>query len=104
MAVEAIQKVTELEQNVKKQRESAAMESKQRLLEAQRAARRLEEESRQEAERQARDMMKEAEAQAAKWTQSVLDQARQDCEARKREARTRLDQAAAFLVEKVVNH
>ena len=75
MAVEAIQAVTELEERVKKQKEAAATQNKQRLLEA----------------------------QAAEWTQQVLSQARQDCEALKAEARGRLSEAAAFLAEKVVN-
>ena len=35
MAVEAIQAVTELEERVKKQKEAAATQNKQRLLEAQ---------------------------------------------------------------------
>ena len=45
MAVEAIQAVTELEERVKKQKEAAAVQNKQRLLEAQRAARLLVEQS-----------------------------------------------------------
>ena len=40
MAVEAIQQVTELERTVKQEKEAAAAESKQRILEAQRSARR----------------------------------------------------------------
>ena len=84
MAVEAIQAVTELEERVKKQKEAAAVQNKQRLLEAQRAARLLVEQSRQQAE-------------------GVLDQAKQECEALKTQARGRLSEAAAFLVEKVVN-
>ena len=47
MAVEAIQAVTELEERVKKQKEAAATQNKQRLLEAQRTARLLVEQSRQ---------------------------------------------------------
>ena len=47
--------------------------------------------------------MAQAETQAAEWTQQVLSQARQDCEALKAEARGRLSEAAAFLAEKVVN-
>ena len=93
MAVEAIQQVTELERTVKQEKEAAAAESKQRILEAQRSARRQVEESRQNAE---------AEQEAAKWTASVLEQARLDCEEKKQEARGRLEQAVAFLVEKVV--
>lgn len=103
MAVEAIQAVTELEERVKKQKEAAAVQNKQRLLEAQRAARLLVEQSRQQAEGEARQKMAQAEAQAAEWTQGVLDQAKQECEALKTQARGRLSEAAAFLVEKVVN-
>ena len=102
MAVEAIQAVTELEERVKKQKEAAAVQNKQRLLEAQRAARLLVEQSRQQAEGEARQKMAQAEAQAAEWTQGVLDQAKQECEALKTQARGRLSEAA-FLVEKVVN-
>ena len=48
-------------------------------------------------------MMAEAEQEAAKWTASVLEQAQLDCEEKKKqEARGRLEQAVAFLVEKVV--
>ena len=93
MAVEAIQQVTELERTVKQEKEAAAAESKQRILEAQRSARRQVE---------TRQMMAEAEQEAAKWTASVLEQARLDCEEKKQEARGRLEQAVAFLVEKVV--
>ena len=103
MAVEAIQQVTQLEDQVKKQKESAAVQNKQRLLDAQRAVRLQVEQSRQQAQAQAREMMAQAEAQAAQWTQGVLEQARRDCEQRKEEARSRLDQAAAFLAEKVVS-
>ena len=83
MAVEAIQQVTELERTVKQEKEAA-------------------EESRQNAEAETRQMMAEAEQEAAKWTASVLEQARLDCEEKKQEARGRLEQAVAFLVEKVV--
>ena len=101
MAVEAIQQVTQLEEQVKKQKEAAAVQNKQRLLDAQRAVRLQVEQSRQQAQAQAREMMAQAEAQAAQWTQGVLEQARQDCEEQKKEARSHLDQAAAFLAEKI---
>ena len=88
---------------MKKQKEAAATQNKQRLLEAQRTARLLVEQSRQQAEGEARQKMAQAETQAAEWTQQVLSQARQDSEALKAEARGRLSEAAAFLAEKVVN-
>ena len=104
MAVEAIQQVTQLEEQVKKQKESAAVQNKQRLLDAQRAVRLQVEQSRQQAQAQAREMMAQAEAQAAQWTQGVLEQARQACRGLQEKAEgSRLDQAAAFLAEKVVS-
>ena len=103
MAVEAIQKVAEIEENAKKEKENAQAESKQRLLDTQRWARRLLEDSRQEAEHEGRVMMTEAEEKAAKWTEEVLESARRDCESMKQEARSRLAQAVDFLSEKVVN-
>ena len=103
MAAEGIQAVTELEERVKKQKEAAAAQNKQRLLEAQREARRQAEQSRQQAQAEARQKMAQAEAEAAQWTQKVLEQAGRDCEAQKERARGRLEQAAAFLAEKVVS-
>ena len=48
-------------------------------------------------------MMTQAEVQAAEWTANVLEQARQECEVWKGQARGHLGQAAAFLAEKVVS-
>ena len=95
MAVEEIKKVAQLEQEMKQRKEAAAAEGKQRVLEAQRLARRELEESRQQAEVQARQMMAKAEAEAAQWTLEALKGATQECEAFKEKARGRLDQAAA---------
>lgn len=103
MAVEEIKKVAQLEQEMKQRKEAAVAEGKQRVLEAQRLARRQLEESRQEAELQVRQMMAKAEAEAAQWTLHALKDATQECEEFKTKARGRLDQAAAFIVEKVVN-
>ena len=96
MVTDEIQKVTELEQEVKQKKENAAAQNKQRVSQAQRAARLAVEQARQQAET-------DAEAQARAWAQDVLEQARQGCEARKAQMRSRLDEAAAFLVEKVVS-
>ena len=103
MAVEAIQKVTQVEAEADRRKEEAMAESKQKLLVAQRAAQRLLADSRTEAENEARQMLVQTEEEAAKATQKVLEQAKLDCEKWKRTARTRLDQAARAIVEKVVN-
>ena len=103
MAVEAIQKVTQVEAEADRRKEEAMAESKQKLLVAQRAAQRLLADSRTEAENEARQMLVQTEEEAAKATQKVLEQAKLDCEQWKRTARTRLNQAARTIVEKVVN-
>ena len=103
MAVEAIQKVTQVEAEADRRKEEAMAESKQKLLVAQRAAQRLLADSRTEAENEARQMLVKTEEEAAKATQKVLEQDKLDCEQWKRTARTRLDQAARAIVEKVVN-
>ena len=54
MAVEAIQKVTQVEAEADRRKEEAMAESKQKLLVAQRAAQRLLADSRTEAENEAR--------------------------------------------------
>ena len=102
MAIEAIKKVTETEADSQKRREAALAEGKLQLAEAQRAARRLMEEARQEAEGQVKTMMQQAEEKAAQTAEGILAQARQNCEALKDDARKRLDEAAALIVEKVV--
>lgn len=103
MANEVIRQVAEIEENSQKMLENAAADGKQRVLEAQRAARQLLETSRQEAEGEVRRMMADAERQAAAWTEEALASAQTECEEKKARAQDKLDQAAAFLMEKVVN-
>ena len=103
MAEEAIKKVTELEQDAKRRKEAAVAEAKQQVLVAQRAGQRLLEDTHQAAETEVKQMMADAEEQAAQWTEQVLAAAGQECEQMKARARTRLDQAAARIVERVVN-
>ena len=102
MAVEAIQKVTQIEQEAKRRKEAASAEGKQKILVTQRAAQRLLEEARANAETEVRQMMAQAEEQAAQSASQVLEQARQESEAMKQTARKRLDLAAELIVEKVV--
>ncbi len=100
MVTDEIQKVTELEQEVKQKKENAAAQNKQRVSQAQRAARLAVEQARQQAETEAGAMMAEAEAQARAWAQDVLEQARQGCEARKAQMRSRLDGGGWFSCRK----
>ena len=100
MAMQAIQQVEELERESQRRREAAVAQSKQQL--AQKAARKLLDDSRAQAEAQVRQMMAQAEERAAKTAEGILVQARQDCEVLKGAAQSRLEGAAASIVEKVV--
>lgn len=103
MAVEAIKKVTEIEQESKKLRDAAVTEGKQKVLLAQRAGQRTLEDTRVQAEHEVRQMMIETEEEAAQLTKRVMKEAQGKCEVMKQRARENLDQAAALIVEKVVN-
>jgi V/A-type H+-transporting ATPase subunit G/H len=102
MAIEAIRKVTQTEQDSQKRRDAAAAEGKQQVAQAQKEAKRLLEDARQQAEAKAREQMQQAEEKAAELSKGILTGAEQDCQSLKENARKRLDQAAELIVEKVV--
>lgn len=102
MALEAIQTVTQAEAKAKADREAAVAQTKQRLAEAQREAKQIVEQARQQAREEARQMMAQAEEKAAQATKAELEQAGQDCETLKRNARGRLEEAAQLIVGRVV--
>ena len=101
--LDAIEKVANSERQSNQQREAAMQESKQKVLNAQRAAQRLLEESRAQAEQEVKQMMSQAEQQAAGVAKQVMQQAQAECEELKHQARNRLDEAAQRIVERVVN-
>lgn len=103
MALDAIKKVTDFEQEIQNQKDSAAVSAKQRIAQAQKDSQRILEDSRRQAQAQAKAMMTEAEDQAAKSAQEVLARAQTDCDALRESARGRLEKAAALIVERVVN-
>ena len=102
MALEAIQTVTQAEARAKADREAAAAQAKQRLTDAQREAKQTVEQARQKAREEARQMMAQAEEKAAQQTRAELERAAADCEALKRNARDRLEEAAQLIVGRVV--
>ena len=102
MAMDAIKQVTQIEQDSQKRRDAAAAAGKLAVVEAQKAVRKLLTETRQEAEAQVRQMMQQAEDQAAEETRKAMAEGERACEKLKEDARTRLEDAAARIVEKVV--
>ena len=103
MGINAIEKVTRSEAQAKVLRDQAAAQSKQMLVAAQRAAQQELEQARAGAEAKVKQMMQDAEVRAAQTTARVLEQAGEECELLKQNARTHLDEAVQLIVERVVN-
>lgn len=101
MSLDAIQKVTETEQNSRKRQAEAAAEAKRIVAEADRMGRQTVVQARAAADEKVKAMMAEAESRAgerAKATQAANAEA---CAALKERARPQLDRAADLIVEKV---
>ena len=103
MSLEAIKKVTETEQDILARKAEAAATAKKLVADADKAGRELVESARREAEEKVKGFMKDAEARAAEHNKAVLAQAAQACDALRASAETRLDEAAALIVRRVVN-
>ncbi len=103
MSLEAIQQVTEVEQNLRQRKADAAQEAKRAAAAAEKSGREKLEAARQVADAEARAMMKEAEAEAARRAETVRQQTRVDCDRLTELARTRLEEAAELIVRKVVD-
>ena len=101
MSFEAIQKVTEAEQEVKKRRADAAAEAKRIVAEADRMGRQAVASERAAAEAKVKAMMAEAEARAGERAQRTHEENAGACAALKERARPQLDRAADLIVEKV---
>ena len=101
MAFEAIQKVTQTEEEQRRQKVEAAAEAKKIVAQAQRAGKELVAKARAEAEEKVKAMMAQAEELAAQQTRQVLEGNAVACEALKQEARGRLEQAADLIVGRV---
>ena len=103
MAMEAIEKVTQTEQEAARLKEEAAAEARQRVLRAEKDGRVLLEQAVREARTQAARLLEQAEQEAGHQVARIRDEAAQDCSTLQQEARKRLEAAAALIVERVVN-
>lgn len=101
MSLEAIQKVTETEQNSRNRKAEAVAEAKRIVAEAERMGRQTVEEARTAAEEKAKAMMAAAEARADERAKVTRAENGKACELLKEQARPRLDRAADLIVEKV---
>ena len=103
MAFTGIEEITRAEQRWREEYESAVTQAKHALVVEQRVGERLLEDVRKNEEVEARRLIAEAEAAAAAHSEQLLRAEREECERMEAEARSRLDAAAALIVEKVVN-
>lgn len=101
MSLEAIQKVTETEQDSRTRKAEAAAEAKRIVAEADRMGRQAVVEARAAAEEQVKAMLAGAETCAGERTEAARAENAKACAALKERARPQLDQAADLIVEKV---
>jgi V/A-type H+-transporting ATPase subunit G/H len=101
MSLEAIQKVTETEQNSRTRKAEAAAEAKRIVAEADRMGRQTVADARAAAEEKVKAMMAEAETRAGERTKATQAENAEACAALKERARPQLDRAADLIVEKV---
>ena len=103
MSLEAIQEVTQAEQAAREKKAQAADEAKRIVAEAERAGRQLVADARAQAEETVKTLLAEAEARAGERSAQTLAGNAAQCEALKKTARSRLDQAAGLIVGRVGN-
>ena len=103
MSLEAIQKITETERLSVLRKAEAEQAAKKTVAEAERDGKALLESTRTQAEQEVKSLMAQAEQNAAVEIQTVQKQTEQDCQKLKAEAETRLEQAADWIVRRVVN-
>ena len=103
MAMEELQQVQELEKQLAEQYAAAQADAKRRIAVEQRAAARTLEDSRRNADGEMRQLMAEAEQRAGEETKKTLAQAQAECERMQQSARARLERAAQWIAEEVVN-
>lgn len=101
MSFEAIQKVTETEQNSRARKAEAAAEAKRIVAEADRMGHQTVAQARAAADESVKAMMAEAEKRAGERAGKILAENAEVCAALKENARPRMDRAADLIVEKV---
>ena len=102
MSLEAVQRVTEAEQDARRRRAVGAEQAKRISADAERQGRERLAQARREAEARAKEMAAQAEKDAQTDIEAVEAEARRTCEGLRQAAEGRLEEAAALIIEKVV--
>ena len=102
MTMEAIQKVTEIENKGRAEKADAESRVKQALSEAEREGASQLQKARKEAADRGKEMLRQAEARAAVAAAEIAKDAEGESARLRAEAKDRLDKAAEFIVGRVV--
>jgi vacuolar-type H+-ATPase subunit H len=104
MSLEAIEKVTEIESKTRERRAAAEAEARQIVADAESGGLALLRQVRADAAESGKKLMQQAEEKAAKRTAEVAKTAEADGAALRKTAGTHLEDAAEFIVGRVVKH
>ena len=104
MSLEAIKKVTQSESLIQERKAAAEAEARQLVLNAEREGLGLLQKVRADAAENGRELLKQAEENAAKQAAKIKEDAEADSAALREAAEKRLNEAAEFIVGRVVNH
>lgn len=102
MSLEAVQKVTESEQRVQREKAEALELAKKLVADAEKSGKECLEAARAEAENKVKLLVAQAEERAAAHTEAVMEETRRSCDGLRREAQVKLADAAALIIGKVV--
>ncbi len=104
MSLEAIEKVTEVERQVKERRAAADVQAQQMRTDAERTGQARLQQARADAAERGRELLKQAEEQAARQAEEIQRAAETEAAALRDQAEQHLAEAAEFIVGRVVNH
>ena len=104
MSLEAIEKVTQVEQQCQERKAAAEAEAHQIVADAEQAGLALLQQTRAAAVEHGQKLLHEAETRAAKKTDEISRRAQAESAALQETAAKHLDEAAEFIVGRVVKH
>ena len=104
MSLEAIERVTQVEQNSQERKTAAEAEARQIVADAERQGLALLQQTRQDAAEEGKKLLRQAEERAARRAEEIGRAAEAEGAALREAAGRNLEEAAEFIVGRVVNH
>lgn len=104
MSLEAIEKVTQVEQKSQERKAAAEAEARQTVADAERQGLALLQQTREAAAADGRKLLRQAEEKAARQAAEISRTAEAESAALREAAGKHLEAAAEFIVRRVVNH